>query len=275
MSYDAILFDLDGTLLDSNDSLHPANLEAIHAAEQAGAKVLLATGRSKMATVPVLERIGLTEPVVVFNGAAVWCPRESRMLEERTLSNRALERLHAFGELTGDLMMVQCADKKLVSTPRNAYEERALQGLHGLEAVPRDELRVDYTIRVTFLTDSVTDSAEYQARVEEALDLPAYFTHFPLSVLPMHRESKYHAVDVHPPCRGKAEALRVLDDHFGIPAERVVAVGDASNDVPMVRAAGLGVAMENSMRELLDVADRVIGHHDEPVIAELVRELFL
>ena len=118
-------------------------------------------------------------------------------------------------------------------------------------------------------------SADYHAEVEQAVRLPAYYTHFPLSILPAHRASTYQAVDVHPPCRGKAEALRFLLEHFGIPPERVVAVGDASNDVPMVRAAGLGVAMENSMKELLEVADRVIGHHDTTAISELIEELFL
>ena len=84
-----------------------------------------------------------------------------------------------------------------------------------------------------------------------------------------------HAVDVHPPCRGKAEALRVMWESYGIPPERVVAVGDATNDSPMLQAAGLGVAVENCMDELRPVADRVIGHHDGPAIAELVQELFL
>ncbi|MDP6740824.1 MAG: HAD hydrolase family protein, partial [Planctomycetota bacterium] len=62
---------------------------------------------------------------------------------------------------------------------------------------------------------------------------------------------------------------------YGISPERVVAVGDARNDTPLIQAAGLGVAMENSMEELKPVADRVIGHHDTPAIAELVHELFL
>ena len=197
------------------------------------------------------------------------------MLEERTLSNRLLDQLHDYGHRTQDMTLVQCADKKLVLEPRTEAERRAILGLRGLEPVPREQLRADYTIRVTFLTDRISDSAQYLSEVGGAVDQPAYYTHFSLSVLPLHRGSPYHAVDVHPPCRGKAEALRVLDDHFGIPAERVVAVGDATNDLPMVRGAGLGVAMDNSMPELKDAADRVIGHHDTPAIADLIHELFL
>ena len=100
-------------------------------------------------------------------------------------------------------------------------------------------------------------------------------THFPLAVLPRHRASAMVAVDVHAPCAGKAEALRVLAETYGIPPGRVVAVGDATNDGPMIARAGLGVAMGNAMEELKRIARRVIGHHDEGAIAALVRELFL
>ena len=81
--------------------------------------------------------------------------------------------------------------------------------------------------------------------------------------------------DVHPPCRGKAEALRLLEERYQIPPARVVAVGDATNDVPMLEAAGLAIAMESSMPEALAHADRVIGGCESDAIGELVEELFL
>ena len=84
-----------------------------------------------------------------------------------------------------------------------------------------------------------------------------------------------HALDVHPPCRGKAEALRYLEENEGIDPARIVAVGDAGNDDPMIRAAGLGVAMGDGTASTRAVADRVIGSNDSDAIAQLVRELFL
>jgi hydroxymethylpyrimidine pyrophosphatase-like HAD family hydrolase len=103
----------------------------------------------------------------------------------------------------------------------------------------------------------------------------AYVSHFPLSMLPRHRSNPYCAVDAHPPCKGKAEALRIVEERYGIAAGRVVAVGDGDNDVPMIRAAGLGVAMGNAQSVALDVADRVIGNNDTSALAELIEELFL
>ena len=66
----------------------------------------------------------------------------------------------------------------------------------------------------------------------------------------------------------------MLAERFGIPPERVVAVGDADNDVPMLAAAGLGVAMENAYPAALSAAQRVIGPNDSDAIALLVEDLF-
>ena len=273
--HDALLLDLDGTLLNSENHVHPSNLDALQRAQERGVRVMVVTGRSKVAALPVLEELGLDTLAVLFNGAAVYCPRERRLVEERTFSRRTLADLHAYGRQFEDLTLVMCADHKYALEPRSALEARSLEGLEGLQLVDRSALEVDHTIRVTFLSDRLETSALHAAEIESAVPHPLYLTHFPLSILPLHRASKMHAVDVHPPCRGKAEALRVLHETYGIPAARVVAVGDASNDAPMLRAAGLSVAMANAMPETLQSADRVIGHHDTAAIAELVEELFL
>ena len=103
---------------------------------------------------------------------------------------------------------------------------------------------------------------------------PLHVTHFPLQALATHRGSPLLVADVQPPCRGKAEALRVLAERYGIPAAEVVAIGDADNDLSMLEAAGLAVAMENSMPRVLALAGRVIGNNNSDTIAELVEELF-
>ncbi len=274
-NYDALCLDLDGTLLNSQNRALPEVVEAVQAAQASGVRVLVATGRSKVATRPVLRDLGLTAPAVVFNGAAVYCPVADRLLEERTLSRNAMAELYAYGERTGDLTLLMTSDEKLSVHPRDAVEQRCLRGLAGVRCVERHELRAEYVIRVTFIARRSGHSAEYAREIEEAVSHPLYTTHFPLSVLPLHRDSPMHTVDVQPPCRGKAEALRLLRDTYGIPAERVVAVGDATNDAPLIEAAGLGVAMGNSMEELKPSADRIIGHHDTPALAGLVHELFL
>ena len=272
--YQALVLDLDGTLVTDEGRVRPRTLAALHDAHRRGVRVMVATGRSELGVQPVLAELDMDTPAVVFNGAGLFCPRERRLLEERLLSNRVVRRCFEFAERTGLLPVVQQAGAKFAPHPRHEHEARALRGLEGLRTVPFEELPREYVIRVTFFSDRHADSDALAAEVEAALAQPLHVTHFPLRALAQHRESDLFVADVQPPCRGKGEALRVLAERYGIAAERVVAVGDADNDLPMLTAAGLGVAMSNSMPRVLAVARRVIGDNNSDTIAELVEELF-
>ncbi|MEZ5976531.1 MAG: HAD-IIB family hydrolase [Planctomycetota bacterium] len=86
----AILLDLDGTLVNSQGEMHPETVLALREAHRRGVVVMVATGRSTIATLPVLDALELPGPAVVFNGAGIYCPGTRRMLEERLLSARVL-----------------------------------------------------------------------------------------------------------------------------------------------------------------------------------------
>ena len=151
----------------------------------------------------------------------------------------------------------------------------ALHDMTGLEFSEPSALRRHRAIRVTLFSARQASSDEFAADVSRAIDQPIYLTHFPLNLLAHHRESELLVVDLHPPCCGKGEALRVLEERYGIPRQRVVAIGDATNDIDMFVRAGLAVAMENSMPEARAKATRVIGNNNSDTIGELVEELFL
>jgi hypothetical protein len=273
--YDALLLDLDGTLLDEGDRIHPRTLEALRAASRDGVRVMVATGRSELATIPVLEQLGIEHPAVVFNGAGVWCPSARRLIEERVLSERTIARAVRFGVEGGYMTVAMCAGVKYATAPRDAAELGALKDMKGLVTVPAEALLDRRALRITFFSNRHATSDEFAAQIETAIAQPIYTTHFPLACLPHHRESRMLVADIHPPCKGKAEALRWLQEEHGVDPERVVAVGDAGNDVPMMRAAGLGVAMGNAYPDALAAADRVIGTNCTDAIGCLVEELFL
>ena len=80
-SYDAILLDLDGTLLGQDEEVDLRNLAALRRAQDAGKTVMVVTGRSKASAMPVVAPLELGEPVVLFNGCAIWCPDGGRITE--------------------------------------------------------------------------------------------------------------------------------------------------------------------------------------------------
>lgn len=275
-AYDAILLDLDGTLVSDEGAIHPATRERLHAAAEAGVTVMIATGRSEATTIPAIEALGIHTPAVIYNGAALYCPVEDRLLEERHLSAELLEELLAYSDRASHLPVVMCAETKLALTPRSAAQEIALHDMHNLRIVEPGALRVDRPIRVSIFSSAHAEPDEFVKELErEVSDLDAYLTWFPLNLLPSHRDSDLVVIDVQPRCQGKAEAFRILEDRYSVSADRTIAVGDAGNDVPMLERAGLAVAMGNAIPEVKAMAHRVIGPNHTAAIGDLVDELLL
>lgn len=272
--YRALVLDLDGTLITDAGTIHPRTFAALKSVAARGVRVMVATGRSELGVLAVLDELGFDTPALVFNGAGLWCPREKRLIEERLLSDRVVARCFAYIERSGLLPVLQRAGAKFAPPPRDALEAHALSGLEGLHHVPLAELPREYVIRATFFSARHADSAALAREVEVELGQHLYMTHFPLSALATHRASPLLVADVQPPSRGKGEALRVLKERYGIAPEEVVAVGDADNDLEMLAGAGLGVAMANAMPRALAIARRRIGDNNGDAIAQLIEELW-
>lgn len=272
--YQALVLDLDGTLVSDEGRIHPRTLLALRRASERGARIMVATGRSELGAEAILGELAFDTPAVVYNGAGLFCPVEKRLLEQRLLSDRVVARTFAFARERDLLPLVQVAGAKYAPPSRDDAEERALRHLEGLVRVAHGELPAEYVIRITLFSADHADCSTLAAEAARAIDQPLHVTAFPLRALPQHKESPLSVVDVQPPCRGKGEALRVLAERYGIPARGVVAVGDADNDLSMLEPAGLAVAMENSTPRVLALAARVIGGNNTDALGKLVEELF-
>lgn len=272
--YEAILLDLDGTLVDDAGRVRPRVKASLHAASASGVVVMVCTGRSSEGTQPVLEALEIDTPAVVYNGAGLWCPREERHLELRTLPADLVERLLVHARERDYLAVCSQPGAKFASPPRNAVLERSLHNLECMSVRDDWQLPCEGVVRAALSCEPPPTSAELEAEVRAVAAGPCYTTHFPLDHLIEHRGSPVQVVDVQPLCEGKAEGVRVLGERYGIAPERVVAVGDATNDLPMFEAAGLSVAMGQGMAEARARAQRVIGTNESDTLAELVTELF-
>ena len=74
---------------------------------------------------------------------------------------------------------------------------------------------------------------------------------------------------------GKWAALRGLAEKKGIAPEEILAIGDDNNDVEMIAAAGLGVAMGNAVVAAKEAADLVTGTNEEDGVVRVIEEYVL
>jgi Cof subfamily protein (haloacid dehalogenase superfamily) len=258
--FDAILIDLDGTLLDAGARLTPRSTAAVKALERAGLTVLLCTGRSLPGTRRIHRDLGLTTPLVAYNGAWIGPVEGPAVVRHpipddhvRHVCDTEARALFSFRHQGEHKFVAPAAHQHF---PRvSAWYENVVH-VPGAAHLPSDDLM---RVSLFFETHADIDSA-WQALPPAARGMLHRET-FALSIFPDFSDCPLVLCEVQKAGRGKAAAYDFLNASCGIPAGRIVAVGDQLNDLAMLREAGLAVAMENAVPEALAAAHLVIGHH--------------
>lgn len=277
--YRAAVFDLDGTLLADTGTVVPATRAVVNQLLERGIVVMIATGRSEVSTLPVARDLGLETPTVIYNGAALLCPKTGGLLACTPLSGDHVERSLGFAAAQGAFPVVMADGRKHVPdeqspTGNGSVARDVVRLMHGVHRVPTSALPLPETVRVSLFSDQFDRAEDLEAEYVRFMAEDLYLTSFALRLLPGYRDSDIMVLDIHAPCPGKRLALDVLTEQYGIAPEEVVAFGDAGNDLPLLEAAGLGIAMGNAAAEIQARAHRTIGHNDTNTLAETLTEIF-
>jgi hydroxymethylpyrimidine pyrophosphatase-like HAD family hydrolase len=257
-----VALDVDGTTINHAGDLSPAVAEAVRAVADAGHHVVISTGRSIVATTPILDVLGLTTGYAVCSNGAVTLgldPSEDkgfRIEEAVTFDARpALELLRA--EWPDAVVAVE---ELGVGFKLNApFPDGELQG--ELRIVPWEELVADPVTRVTFRAPEGT--AEDFLALTERIGLHGVNYAVGFSAW----------LDLNPEGVSKGSALELVRRRLGVEPAFTVAVGDQRNDVEMLHWAARGVAMGNAPDEVKEVADEVTSDVDDDGLVPVLRSL--
>lgn len=273
-----IVLDIDGTLLDPSDVVTPVVREAIAQARALGIEVALATGRRLRSTRPIVEELGIALPLVVHNGALVWDTAQDRALSEATFDRPSLEVAveTALEHELGLLLIRSPESGERIALPEvpgsaAALVEAAVATRPGdIERLSLDEL-VDLS---DVLTVDLFAPEDELRRVTAQLAQRG-FELFHTGPLTWHTNPPFWAANAHMPGTTKASGVAVLAARLGITLQDVLAIGDGENDLPLLEAAGFGVAMGNAAPQVKARADAVVSGHDEDGVAEAIERFVL
>ena len=258
-----IALDLDGTTITHAGVLRPAVREAVQAVAATGMHIVVATGRSIVATTPILNALGLTTGYVVCSNGAVTLaldadePQGYQILETVTFDPAPALELLRDSWPDAVIAVEELGVGFKVSAP---FPDGELDG--ELRVVTWDELVADPVTRVTFR--SPTGTSEDFEELAERIGL---------------HEVNYNIgftawMDINPEGVSKGSALELLRRRLEVEPMHTVAVGDQRNDLEMLQWAARGVAMGNAPEEVKAVADEVAGHVDDdglvPVLLSLL-----
>lgn len=253
---DLIALDLDGTLLASDESISSRNRRAISDAIATGIRVVLVTGRGVDTPIRVSKELHLNLPVICCHGA----------LTKDFGANRTLE--HVPVPLQYAKPMIEFAEREDLAIA--IYVEEAFYRLKGSK-IFMDDMRGPGWYEAPSLSAILTQAPTFIRFLgEEAVQrMQREFGDVPLS---FRYETWLDLVECAVLSRdaSKKNALAKLCAGFGVPAERVLALGDSRNDVPMLRWAGKGVAMGNALPEVRHSVPYVTGSNDQDGVARAI-----
>lgn len=264
MAIKLVALDIDGTLLDSEGELPPANAAAIATARAKGVEIVLATARQRQMTAPLVEALGLTGPLILHNGAMVWLPHEDRELlhltidldHARAIAAYADEREYELVTTVDEETFLRCRPGK-----RCGFIREGLYALPtNLEALTRSPTR----IAVRDQAAALDIHRQFARRLADKTRMDIYFRNvepWGLGVF-NHRASKGQALDF---------VCRLL----GIRADEVLAMGDNPVDAEMFPYARLGIAPGNAPDAVKTQADCVAPTNDEVGVAWVIERFVL
>jgi len=260
-----LAIDLDGTLVNDRLEMDPRDVAAIKAATAAGVTVVLATGRMFKSSLRYAEPLGLTGPIINYQGAVVREIASGDVWYRCELTVPMQQRVLGFAE------------------PRdwhvNAYVD---ERVYTARARPEADLyarvaMVPYEVVGPLSKWLSRDSTKMVVVDLEPADVPARITDLSAWMGDMGRVTRSldWFVEVVNPEVSKARALAMVADRLGVAQAEVGAIGDNLNDEDMVRWAGFGVAMGNAPEALKGVAKHVTGSIGEGGVAQVIERFVL
>ena len=263
--YRLAAIDIDDTLVGPNKQVSAENRAAIGRLQAAGCRVVLASGREHHSMAIYQQRLGLDDFVVANQGALVVHPASGHQLWRRPVDPALAARLLARGRAEGfDVLLA--TDEGFVASSTSPW-------------ITHNFAERDGTLRVHArdLEDEVTRAPLKVLWFGETSDIQA-FSRVMTEELGEDAEvviTTAHLLEFNAPDATKATGVAAVARHYGIAQAEVMAFGDSHNDVPMLRWAGLGVAMPHALPEAHAVADLIAPEADPNHALAVVIDLLL
>jgi hydroxymethylpyrimidine pyrophosphatase-like HAD family hydrolase len=281
-----LVLDVDGTVTNHRHEVADATCAAIARVRAAGVRVMIATGRRYRDALPIAERLGLDMPLVTASGALVKSPLGHRTLTRAEFAPGVVEAIVAAVVAAGHEPVLytdsfaagfdfHCRTLELDAVAAAGRVPRAVMPALGLQEYfirnaavaavqPNLHVAVPAGVFAGFTMGAREQMQALAARLQERL--PGRLSlHTMLS-------QRYDAwlCEIAPVGVTKWTGVSEIASQLGIRPEAICAVGDDVNDLSMIEAAGLGVAMGNARPEVQAAADRVVGTNDEFGVCDVV-----
>ena len=257
--------DIDGTLLPTGGKISAANVEAVQKMMRAGVQFSIATGRMYSAALAVAAQLGVAVPIIAYNGALIKSSA-GEVLHTHFMDEAIVLKLINFFSERGKHLQ-SYSDDILYVPERNSlveYYEQVIKvksvavGWEGLRE------RVKGVTKLLTISDKPDEILDDMNTVRKIFGSEVEVTRSNV------RFAEFMSKGV-----TKAGAIKILADKFGVDIADVMTIGDSDNDLPMLLAAGCGVAMGNAVPAVKEACPRITDTCERDGFAKAVYEYVL
>ena len=266
-----IALDLDGTLLDSQKRLSDVNRAALAAAAERGALVVPTTGRFFGMMPAAVRDLPFVRYAITINGAQVYDRETDAAIVREEIPLEMAREVMAL--LDGYDVIYDCyrsnwgwmSEAFKAKAEDYATDEHYLRMIHEFRR-PVPELKAH-------LASTAADGDVQKIMLFTRRDAPEGATREIAAVVAARfpelkvTNSTWNNLEINIRTAHKGRALARFAEHLGLSLANCISFGDGANDLTMVEAAGVGVAMANACPEVLAAADYVTASNDEDGVA--------
>ena len=239
-----IATDIDGTILPPDGVFTDGVRSCINKLQDSGIKVVLVTGRMNKAALLIRDELNLKTPVVSYQGGLI--NDDGNMLYERYLTKEQAKEIINWAKQEN--IHINLYNNDILYSEQDSYEvQKYVQVQHINYTVKSfDQIDLNKVNKILAIDYNNPDRID---KFEK--ELPKVFPE--LYII----KSTPHFLEFSNPEGSKYCAVKFLQKYWGIKEEETLTIGDQNNDIALLQAGGIKVAMGNASKELKDIADYV------------------
>ncbi len=266
-----IAFDMDGTLLNTAKKISDGTAQAIQKASEAGKIVILATGRSRNELTEYESVLGPVRYGILESGGVLYDFKEEKILERSPLTGPEVEAILALSRQE-DVMVQTMSGGRMLIQEEDLYRMDHYQlgyffPLFSTAATRVEDIRawlMEHRDEVEKINLYHTDTEARERTLLRAKDLMLEKVY-----------SEVTSIEFSPKGVSKGDALLALCRILDIDPEQTIAVGDADNDLALLKTAGLAIAMGNANENVKRAADVIVADNDHDGCKEAIERFLL
>ncbi|WP_096818420.1 Cof-type HAD-IIB family hydrolase [Lactococcus fujiensis] len=269
--YKLIVFDMDGTLLNSQKMISNDSITAIKKAKSLNKQIVLGTGRAVAELREYEEELDDIRYGILESGALIYDFKQKKVLNHKTLPSESVNKIKELVACS-DIMVIAMINGQIYLQQSHfdyiyKYKMEDYKALYDRSAILVDD--------ITSLLEKEKDNFEkinlYHHKSEEREESYLKLSHETVTMVKAESTGlEMTAIGVE-----KGSGLQFLCDYLNIPISESIAVGDADNDESMIRNAGLGIAMGNANKNIENLADFSVNDNDNGGCSQAIYKYLL